>query len=149
MLNKEFIKIKIEYIQRDLSRLKPMADLTIDEAAKDYIKYAALKNFLMEVIGRAIDINEHIISEAGDAKLEAPLKYRETFIRLGEMNILPEAFVKEISASAGFRNAIVHDYNNLDKHIVYKSIGDAIKQYTKYCGYILKFMDSQSFEKEI
>ena len=141
MLNKQFIKVKIEYIQRDLNRLEPMADLTINEVAKDYVKYAALKNFLMEIIGRAIDINEHIIAEAGDAKLEAPLKYRETFLRLANMGVLPVNFAKEIAESAGFRNAVVHDYNNLDKHIVHKSVDEAIKQYAKYCGYILKFIE--------
>ena len=60
MLNKQFIKVKIEYIQRDLNRLEPMADLTINEVAKDY---------------------------------------------------------------------------------VHKSVDEAIKQYAKYCGYILKFIE--------
>lgn len=140
MLDKEFVKVKIEYIQRDLNRLEPMAGLTISAAARDYVKYAALKNFLMEIIGRAIDINEHIIAEAGDVKLEAPLKYRETFLRMADMGVLPKSFAEEIAASAGFRNAIVHDYNNLDKYIVYKSINEAIAQYTKYCDCILKFL---------
>jgi len=143
MLNKEFIKIKIEYIQRDLNRLESMRNLTIDEVAKDYIKYGALKNFLMEIIGRATDINEHIIAETGSAKLEAPLRYRETFLRLVDMEILPKDFAEEIAKSAGFRNAIVHDYNNLDKYIVYRSVGEAIEQYVKYCDYILKFIEKQ------
>jgi len=140
MLNKKFIEIKIEYIQRDLNRLESMSGLTIDEVAKDYTKYAALKNFLMEIIGRAIDINEHIIAEAGSVKIESPLKYKETFLQLAKMNVLPKDFAEKIAKSAGFRNAVVHDYNNLDKYIVYKSVGKAIEQYTKYCGYILKFI---------
>ena len=39
--------------------------------AEDFIKYGALKNMLMEIIGRALDINEHIISELSDPKIEA------------------------------------------------------------------------------
>lgn len=140
MLDKDFIKIKIEYIQRDLSHLEPMAKLTIDKVAEDDVKYAALKNFLMEIIGRAIDINEHIIAEKGGEKLKAPLKYRETFLRLGEMGIFPEDFAQEIAKSAGFRNAIVHDYNNIDKYITYQSVKDAITQYARYCSYILNFI---------
>jgi len=140
MLDKDFIKIKIEYIQRDLNRLEPMAKLTINEVAQNDIQYAALKNFLMEIIGRAIDINEHIIAEKGSEKLKAPLKYRETFLNLGEMGVLPEDFAREIAKSAGFRNAIVHNYNNIDKYIVYKSVRDAISQYAQYCNYILNFI---------
>ena len=140
MLDKDFIKMKIEYIQRDLNRLEPMAKLTIDKLAQDDFKYAALKNFLMEIIGRAIDINEHIIAEKGGEKLNAPLQYRETFLCLVKMGILPEDFAQEIAKSTGFRNAIVHNYNNLDKYITYQSVKDAITQYTQYCSYILNFI---------
>ncbi|MGE4554840.1 MAG: DUF86 domain-containing protein, partial [Candidatus Paceibacterota bacterium] len=67
-------------------------------------------------------------------------KYRETFLRLAEMGILPEDFAQEIAKSAGFRNAIVHDYNNIDKYITYQSVKDAIAQYAQYCDHILKFV---------
>lgn len=140
MLDKDFIKMKIEYIQRDLNHLEPMAKLTIDKVAQDDIQYAALKNFLMEIIGRAIDINEHLIAEKGGEKLKSPMKYRETFLCLAKMGVLPEDFAQEIAKSAGFRNAIVHDYNNIDKYITYQSVKDAIAQYAQYCDYILKFI---------
>lgn len=140
MLDKDFIKMKIEHIQRDLSRLEPMAKLTIDKVAQDDVLFAALKNFLMEIIGRAIDINEHIIAEKGEEKLQSPLKYRETFLHLVKMGILPEDFAQEIAKSAGLRNAIVHDYNDLNKYITYQSVKDAITQYAHYCDYILKFL---------
>jgi len=140
MLDKNFVKMKVEYIQRDLNHLEPMAKLTINKVAQDDIQYAALKNFLMEIIGRAIDINEHIIAEKGGEKLKAPLQYRETFLRLAKMRILPEDFAQEIAKSAGFRNAIVHDYNNIDKYITYQSVKDAIAQDARYCDYILKFI---------
>lgn len=143
MLNKEFVETKIEYIQRDLVRLEPLGNLIIDEVAHDFMKYAALKNFLMEIIGRAVDINQHIIAECGDPKIESPLRYKETFLYLAKIDVLPKDFGKEISASAGFRNAIVHDYNDLDKYIIFKTVGEAIKQYTQYCGYILKFLEKQ------
>lgn len=143
MLDKEFIKVKIEYIQRDLSRLEAMRDLTIDEIAQDFIKYGALKNFLVEIIGRAIDINEHIIAEAVNVKLEAPLKYRETFLRLVDLGILPSDFGDEIAESARLRNAVVHDYNTLDKYFLDKKMDVIIQQYVKYCDYILKFLEGK------
>ncbi len=140
MLNIEFIKRKIDSIQRDLIRLEEFKNFTIDEMAKDYIRYAALKNILMEIIGRGIDINEHIIANLQDNKNLAPYDYRETFLALSELKVLPNNFAKEIAKSAGFRNAIVHEYNNLDKEIIYKTVGEAIKQYSDYCGYVLTFI---------
>lgn len=141
MLDKEFIKEKINLITRDLERLKMFSSFTIGQMAEDFIKYAALKNILMEIIGRAIAVNEHLISELLKPGMEAPKTYRETFLMLIELNVLPKDFAEDISKSAGFRNAIVHEYNNLDKEIVYKTVGDAINQYSRYCSYIFDFIE--------
>ena len=139
MIDNEFLKEKVNLIARDLERLKIFSDFTINQMAQDFMKYAALKNILMEIIGRAIDINEHLISELIAAGADVPKTYRETFVKLAELGVLPDDFAKEIARSAGFRNAIVHEYNNLDKEIVYKTVGDAINQYSRYCGYIFEF----------
>ncbi|NIA18291.1 MAG: DUF86 domain-containing protein [Actinobacteria bacterium] len=143
MLNAPLVKKKIDLIQRDLERLLEFRDFTFDEMAKDYIKYAALKNFFMEIIGRGIDINEHIIAKLGVDKELPPRDYRETFLILAKLNVLPDVFAKQIAESAGFRNAIVHDYDDLDKRVVYKTVGEAIKQYSEYCQYILDFLDKR------
>lgn len=148
MLNAILIKKKIDLIQRDLERLLDFKDFTFDEMAKDYMKYAALKNIFMEIIGRAIDINEHIIAKLGVYQELSPKDYTETFLLLSKLNVLPEDFTKKIAQSAGFRNAVVHDYDDLDERIVYKTVGEAIKQYSDYCGYILEFLDKRRAEIE-
>lgn len=58
MIDKSFIEEKINLISRDLGRLEIFSKMTLDEVAQDFIKYGALKNILMEIIGRAIDVNE-------------------------------------------------------------------------------------------
>jgi len=59
------------------------------------------------------------------------------------MEILPKDFSKSISESARFRNKIVHEYNDLEKDKVYKTVNEALSQYTKYCDYILKFLEKE------
>jgi uncharacterized protein YutE (UPF0331/DUF86 family) len=140
MIDREFIIEKINLITRDLKRLSVLSELSIDQISEDFIKYAALKNILMETIGRAIDINEHLISELAEPDIEAPKTYRETFTLLADLNILPKDFAEEISKSAGLRNVIVHEYNDLNRVTIYKKVGDAIKQYINYSDYILKFL---------
>lgn len=142
MLDKNFITQKIDFIMRDLERLEQFRDFTIDEMAKDFMKYSALKNILMEIIGRGIDINQHIIVQYPNLKEETP-EYRESFLYLSELKILPKDFAKKICESAGFRNAIVHGYDKIDQKIVYKTVGEAIDQYTKYCDFVMKFLDKE------
>ena len=136
MLDKEFIIRKIDMITEDLEHLRELQGFTINEIALDFLKYSALKNILMEIIGRAIDINSHIIAELAPAGIQTPRGYKDTFLLLGRLEILPDGFAREIAQSAGFRNAIVHDYNDIDKHLVYKKVDDIISQYAAYCGHI-------------
>lgn len=143
MLDKNFITEKINLISRDLKHLEQFSDYTISQLAKDYVRYHALKNIMMEIIGRAIDINQHIAVEMLAPKKEIPNTYKNTFLALADLSILPGDFAAEISKSAGFRNAIVHEYNNLAESDVYITVGQAIQQYTKYCGYILKFLEKK------
>ncbi|MFQ5963630.1 MAG: DUF86 domain-containing protein [Candidatus Scalinduaceae bacterium] len=140
MIDREFIVEKINLITRDLKRLGVFSDLSIDQISEDFINFAALKNILMVTIGRAIDINEHLIYELAGPDIEAPKTYRETFTILGDLDILPKDFGEDISRSAGLRNVIVHEYNDLNKVVIYKKVGDAISQYVKYCDYILKYL---------
>lgn len=141
MLDKKFIKEKINLILKDLRLLELYRNYTFDDIAKDKYKYAALENFLMKIIGRGIDINQHIISEKAILTEKSPLKYSETFLYLGDLQILPINFSKVIADSAGFRNAIVHEYDEIDHETVYKTVGEAIDQYTKYCDFVMKFLE--------
>ncbi|OGI16802.1 MAG: hypothetical protein A3J63_02015 [Candidatus Moranbacteria bacterium RIFCSPHIGHO2_02_FULL_40_12b] len=142
MLDKELIKTKIELIQRDLERLQELKAYTIDEISGDFYKWSTLKLVLVEIIGRAIDVNSHTIAELGDLKEKAPETSAETFLRMGEMNILPKDFAQKVSESAGFRNKIVHEYNNLLEDKIYETVEEALAQYTMYCAYILKFIEN-------
>ncbi len=140
MLDKELIKTKIELIQKDLVHLEELKGLSIDEIAGDFYKWSTLKLVLVEIVGRAIDINAHIIAEKGEMKHPAPKTSRETFIRLGDMDILSVDFADLLSKSAGFRNRVVHEYNDLKKDKVYETVDEVLVQYTEYCRHILTFL---------
>lgn len=142
MINKNFVIEKINLITTGLKQLAGFSNMTFAEVATDYIKYSALKNIIMETIGRAIDINEHLVAEATGVKIEVPKTYRDGFLALAKLKILPPDFAQEIAKSAGFRNAIVHEYSNLDKSEVYKTVGQAIGQYNKYCEYVMRYVNS-------
>lgn len=142
MLDKELIKRKLQFNQRELERLAPFANLTIDKIAQNEEKHAACERYLERLIGRAIDINRHIIAELGDVTLPV-IRYRDTFLALAELGIYPKEFGEKIAPSAGLRNALVHEYNNIDENLFKKSIGEAIREYNEYAKYILIFLDKQ------
>lgn len=140
MLDADFIQRKIKLIQEDLSRLDKLGIYSFKEVAKDYIKFNAVERFLEKIVTRAIDINQHIIANIGKGD-ERIRGYEDTFYILAKLRIYPEEFANKIAPSAGLRNRLVHEYNNTDEKIIYKSVGEAIEQYTKYCDYVLRFLE--------
>lgn len=142
MLDKDFIKRKITFIEKELMVLAKYQHMTFEETAENFETQAIVERLLERIITRAIDINRHVISEMG-AHLAPITKYRETFLRLAELKIYPTEFAEKLAPSAGFRNALVHDYNNIDKDILKKSIKEAIQEFNEYGKYILDFLDKQ------
>lgn len=143
MLDSDFIKRKLALNQKDLMRLEEFEDLTVDEIAQDPIKRAACERFLERIVGRAIDINQHVIVENGDISLEVT-RYRDTFLRMADLGVYPKEFAEQIAPSVGLRNALVHEYNNIDPKIFQKSIGEAIQEFNTYAKYVLDFLEKQA-----
>ena len=143
MLDLEFIQRKINLIREDLIKLESFKGATFDELSKDWLRWNALEHILMKIIGRGIDINEHLIAEIAKPETTSPKNYKETFLELGELEVLPQEFAQGISDSAGFRNAIVHEYNRVNRKAIFRTIDEAIKQYANYCQYILDFLETR------
>jgi uncharacterized protein YutE (UPF0331/DUF86 family) len=142
MLDKEFIKRKIKLIQEELVHLEEFGHVSFDEVAKDFKNLAAVERVLEKIITRAIDINQHILAEKGKGT-EAVRKYEQTFTDLADFGVYPEKFGRAIAPSAGLRNRLVHEYDNVDEKIVYNSVGEALSQYAQYCDFMLKFIEKE------
>lgn len=140
MIDEVFIKRKITFIQNELVGLEPFSNLTFDEIAADYIKQAAVERILERIINRAIDINQHLIAELATEKTQPPFGYRDTFLRLADLGIYPKEFADEVSKSVGTRNKLIHEYDNINPKKIYSSIGDCLRDYQKYCDYVLNYM---------
>jgi len=142
MLDKDFLQRKIALILDDLQHLLPYEQLSIEKISEDYYTQAVVERILERLIGRAIDINQHIIAEKGST-LENVTTYRDTFIRLIELGIYPREFGENISKSAGLRNILVHEYNSIHPEVLQKSIGEAIKEFNRYTKFILSFVERE------
>jgi|SRR3989338_659621 len=142
MLDKDFIRRKITLIEKELMILVKYKNMTFEETTENFETQAIVERLLERIITRAIDINRHILAENG-SQLAPVTKYRETFLRLTELNVYPKEFAEKLAPSAGFRNALVHDYNNIDKSILQKSIKQTIEEFNEYGKYVLGFIDKQ------
>ncbi|MBI3626490.1 DUF86 domain-containing protein [Candidatus Uhrbacteria bacterium] len=139
MLNKDFINRKIKMIQEDLIDLEKLAAKTQSQVIKNSLAYGAAERYLEKIITRAIDINQHLLAEMGNGK-EKVRTYQDTFLKLSDLNVYPAKFGAAIAPSAGLRNILVHEYDEVDPKKIYNSLGEAVEQYARYCEHILSFI---------
>lgn len=142
MIRSDFIKRKCHLIAEDLSGLLHFKDDSLDDIAGDFVKLAAVERLLERIIMRAIDINLHLIAELSDGLNEKTtrLTYRDSFLRLADYGVYPESFAQQIAKSAGLRNILLHDYNDVNRTILHASIQTCLKDYTKYIAHITDFI---------
>lgn len=142
MVRLDFVKRKIHLITDDLAKLASFKDEPYETLVENFTKLAAVERLLERIVTRAIDINEHLIAEL--ERPETPkttrLTYRDTFLKLAGLGVYPSDFAEQIAKSAGLRNILVHDYNDVDRHIVYDSINSCLEGYSRYIEYILDFL---------
>ena len=139
MLDNVFIQRKIKLIQEDLERLEALSTYSFDDLMKEQDRWNAAERYLEKIIMRAIDINQHIVTELGSGT-EQIKGYEDTFYAVSKLGVYDETFAKLIAPSAGLRNRLVHEYNNTQDRIIYDSVSDALQQYAQYCNAMLEFL---------
>ena len=148
MVNKEMVKRKVSLIQDELVNLEKLAKFSLEEITKDFLRQAALERILERIIVRAIDINQHLIAELSTKEISPPKDYKETFLKLAEIKVYPKEFAERISKSVGTRNVLVHQYNKVDYSRIYSSISDCLKDYHRYCEYILECLKKINYQEK-
>lgn len=141
MIRPEFVHRKLQLIADDLGRLVRFKDETLESLTGDDVKLAAVERMLERIVMRAVDINEHLVSElATGEERTARLSYRDTFLMLADHDVYPKEFAERIANSAGLRNILVHDYNDVDRRIVHASIRTWLQDYHRYLEHVGSFL---------
>ena len=129
MIDVELITRKMALVTRDLTALGPIARKDLTSYLTSEIDEVVVERYLERIIGRMIDINYHLITEAGHPP---PTDYYESFTQLAGLGILDHEFARRIAACAGLRNRIVHEYDELDPRKVHEALQAALRDIPAY-----------------
>lgn len=136
-VEKEIIRRKLSIIVENLKALEPIEKMTSEEYLEDLYKRKATERLLQELIEAAIDINTSILVQTAH---KVPDDYYESFITLGEHNIISPGLAQRLAPSAGLRNRLVHEYNMLEHPLVLDSVRRAEKLYPEYVKQIEDYL---------
>jgi len=121
---------KLELISRYLISLKRFEQISLNEYLNDFDKQLIVERLLQLMIQAAIDINDHILS-----RMNIVISRRsnfEAFIELSKCGVLTAELAGRLAQSAGLRNRLVHEYDDIDSSQVFRAINFALQQYPIY-----------------
>ena len=122
-IDRELVTRKMLLIARDLDELRGMLPADVDQYLQSPKDQAMVERYLERMIGRAIDINFHLITESGRPP---PADYYASFTQLAVLKILESDFAARIARAAGLRNRLVHEYNDIDQRKVFEALQSAL-----------------------
>jgi uncharacterized protein YutE (UPF0331/DUF86 family) len=139
MIDPALVIRKITLIGPDLAEIARLAQKSIDDYLTDPYAEVLAERYLERVIGRMIDINFHLITEAGHPP---PSDYYQSFVRLGELGILPREVATALASSTGLRNRIAHEYDAIDPAKVHDGLQSAARDIPEYLRRVQDYLKS-------
>jgi uncharacterized protein YutE (UPF0331/DUF86 family) len=126
MTDPELVAKKLAFIEtcvRDLQTLARPERISDDLREERFVEHT-----LQLAIQAALDIGSHIVS---DERLGEPETSRDVFRLLGRAGGVPPDLLSRLEQMAGFRNVIVHLYQEVDlglvRDVVENHLGDLLE----------------------
>lgn len=127
-------------MEEALANLRRYQGLSLKEFSKDLSYIWIVTKGLEILIQNLLDIGAHIL--ASEIKNDWD-DYSEIIIKLGQYEIIPEDFSKQIQGMAGLRNILVHEYLRVDEKKLYDYLKDRLTDFTEFMGYIQQYLDKK------
>ena len=137
MINKRLLKRKLSKLKEYLRELQPFAKISLQDYLDDYKNKRTVERDIQLIVECATDINNHILVETQETP---PKDYFTSFTELTKLRILPHKFALSIAETAGLRNRLVHEYEEIKDKIVYINIKKVLSLYQEYMEHIIKYL---------
>jgi len=138
MIEERLIKRKLTKLKEYLKELQPFVEILLRDYISEYKNKRTVERDIQLIVECACDINNHILMETQE---RPPKDYYSSFTDLSKIKVLPQKFASTIAETAGLRNRLVHEYEEIKDNIVYENIGNVLRLYKKYADYIIKYLE--------
>ena len=117
MVRREVIRKRLQRLEEYLQVLETLAGYSESEFLASPERYGSAERFLQLAIEATIDIGNHIVADLQLGQVEVSRDVAYLLADAGKISPeLRERWIRMI----GFRNILVHDYLDIDRHIVYE-----------------------------
>lgn len=127
-------------MNRYLGELEPVLQLSESQFIKSTRDMRVAERDFQLIVDAAVDINTHIVLALN---LPPPEKNYDSFIALGKAGVLKKEEANALAPSTGLRNKLVHEYDEINPKILYRSLKSFSMQYKKYGRLILEYIEKK------
>ena len=138
MIDPTLIIRKINLISQDFNEIVELSRKGLQDFLPSRVDEVLAERYLERMIGRMIDINYHLITEAGSPP---PTDDFQSFLQLARLGILPHDLAQTIASCAGLRNRIVHEYDEIDPARIHEALQAAARDVPQYLTRVHGYMD--------
>lgn len=136
-IDTDLVTRKLLLIAADLEPLAAIATRGVAAYELSVVDQAMVERRLERAIGRMIDVNYHVLTASGQPP---PPDYHSSFVRMAELGVLDAEFARQIARSAGLRNRLVHDYDDLDHRLVFAALSTALNDLPRFLAAVNAFL---------
>jgi len=141
MRNRGVIYQKLARVIEYLSELEELTQYSFEEYESDFkIKRAAERDIEL-IVEFATEVNGLIIVGSGEPP---PADYFSSFIKMGQLGVLPKDLARSLAHTAGIRNRLVHEYETIIDQLVYAGAQTIVRHFRQYVGLVRSYIQKQT-----
>jgi uncharacterized protein YutE (UPF0331/DUF86 family) len=144
VIDKEVIGKKFKELKRYLKELEKSKDISLEELSSSLSKQWIICHGLQLSIQALIDVGNHILAALDESQID---DYVDIIDKLGEKNIIPVEFSRQIRGMVGLRNILVHEYVNADINKIYEILHNQLADFYNFMNYINQFIEKSYYRQ--
>lgn len=118
-----------------LRKIRGLADQR--HFVSDPLIYGNAERYLQLAIQAVLDISHHIVA---DRNLPLPPDSKSLFDLLARQKVISKKLSVKLAAMAGFRNILVHEYVEIDRHRVYRALTTDLRDFESFIRAVTRLL---------
>ena len=138
MVDRHVVQARIGKLREYLTLLRKIRGLASEARfVRDPLIYGNAERYLQLAIQAVLDISNHVVADT-DSRL--PSDNKELFQVLATRKIISAALARRLVSMAGFRNILVHEYLEIDRHRVYQVLRRELGDFDRFIRAVTKLL---------
>lgn len=144
-INIDLIRTKLKCLDSYLRDLKALKPESVEEYLEDKRNPLSIERLFQLIVECSADINGHLIAKLAS---RPPTTYKDSFHQMGQLKILDINDEPKYYKYSRIRNALVHDYSDVNEENIFSEIAPFTVLFEKYFKTIKTFVNQVEAERK-